>query len=248
MTIVALYCNKGGVGKTAAAVNLSYLAAQAGKTTLVCDLDPQGATTFYFRVKPKLKRNARGFQKAGKAIDRSIKGSDYDNLDLLPSDFTHRNLAVTFDGEKQSRWQLSKILAPLKKEYELIILDCPPTIDVLAENIFDAADYLLTPLIPTILSVRSYIQMLKFLRRDGYPLSNVYAFFNMIDGRKRMHREVADGVRDRFNGILSTAVPYLSTVEQMGIWREPVPVFAPRSRAAQSFQALWNEVELKLLR
>jgi cellulose biosynthesis protein BcsQ len=201
MTIVALYCNKGGVGKTAATVNLSYLAAQTGKTTLVCDLDPQGATTFYFRVKPKLKRNARGFQKGGKTIDRSIKGSDYDNLDLLPSDFTHRNLSVLFDGAKQSRRQLSKILAPLKKDYELIILDCPPTMDVLAENIFAAADYLLMPLIPTILSVRSYIQMLKFLRGDGYPLSNVYAFFNMIDGRKRMHREVADGVRDRFSGI-----------------------------------------------
>ena len=248
MTIVALYCNKGGVGKTAATVNLSYLAAQAGKTTLVCDLDPQGATTFYFRVKPKLKRNARGFQKGGKAIDRSIKGSDYDNLDLLPSDFTHRNLAVSFDGEKQSRRQLSKILAPLKKEYELIILDCPPTMDVLAENIFDAADYLLMPLIPTILSVRSYIQMLKFLRGDGDPLSNVYAFFNMIDGRKRMHREVADGVRERFSGILSTAIPYLSVVEQMGTWREPVPAFTPKSRAAHSFQALWNEVELELLK
>ena len=248
MTIVALYCNKGGVGKTAATVNLSYLAAQTGKTTLVCDLDPQGATTFYFRVKPKLKRKARGFQNRGKAIDRSIKGSDYDNLDLLPSDFTHRNLSVLFDGAKQSRRQLSKILAPLKKDYELIILDCPPTMDVLAENIFDAADYLLMPLIPTILSVRSYIQTLKFLRGDGYPLSNVYAFFNMIDGRKRMHREVADGVRDRFSGILSTTIPYLSVVEQMGIWREPVPAFAPKSRAAHSFQALWNEVELELLK
>ena len=247
MTVVALYCNKGGVGKTAAAVNLSYLAAQTGKTTLVCDLDPQGATTFYFRVKPKLKRNARGFQKAGNALDRSIKGSDYDNLDLLPSDFTNRNLSVLFDGAKQNRRQLTKILAPFKKDYELIILDCPPTMDVLAENVFDVADYLLVPLIPTILSVQSYIQLLKFLKDDGYPLSNVYAFFNMIDGRKRMHREVADDVRDKFSGILSTAIPYLSVVEQMGIWREPVPAFAPRSRAAQSFQALWDEFELELL-
>ena len=86
MTTVALYCNKGGVGKTAATVNLSYLAARSGKTTLVCDLDPQSATTFYFRVKPKLKRGARGFEKSGKAINRSIKGSDYDNLDILPAD------------------------------------------------------------------------------------------------------------------------------------------------------------------
>jgi cellulose biosynthesis protein BcsQ len=70
----------------------------------------------------------------------------------------------------------------------------------------------------------------------------------MIDGWKRMHSEVADGVRDRFSGILSTAIPYLSAVEQIGIWREPVPAFTPKSRAAHSFQALWNEVELELLK
>jgi cellulose biosynthesis protein BcsQ len=188
------------------------------------------------------------FERSGKAIDRSIKGSDYDNLDLLPADFTHRNLAVSFDGSKQSRRQLTKIIAPLKKDYELIVFDCPPTMDVLAENILDVADYLLIPLIPTILSVRSYIQILKFLRGDGYPMSNIYAFFNMIDGRKRMHHEVASGVRERFRGILSTAIPYLSVVEQMGIWREPVPAFAPRSRATHAYKELWDEIELELLR
>ena len=60
MTILALYSNKGGVGKTAAAVNLAYLAAQSGLVTLICDLDPQASTTFYFRVKPKLKPKGAG--------------------------------------------------------------------------------------------------------------------------------------------------------------------------------------------
>jgi len=247
MTTVALYCNKGGVGKTAAAVNLSYLAAQTGKTTLLCDLDPQAAATFYLRVKPQLKRNARGFEKGGKAIDRSIKGSDYDNLDILPADFTHRNLAISFDGAKHRKWRLKKILDPLQKDYELIVLDCPPTINILAENIFNAVDYLLIPLIPTVLSVRSYLQLLYFLRDNGYSKTKVYVFFNMIDGRKRMHRDVEEGVRNRFKGILQNAIPYLSVVEQMGIWREPVPAFAPSSRAAQAYQALWDEIDLKLL-
>ena len=76
MTTLALYSNKGGVGKTAAAVNLAYLAAQSGKSTLICDLDPQGASTYYLRVKPKVKREARGFAKAGQAIEDSIKGTD----------------------------------------------------------------------------------------------------------------------------------------------------------------------------
>ena len=94
MTTLALYSNKGGVGKTATAVNLAYLAAQSGKTTLICDLDPQASATFYFRVKPRLKRKAQGFVKVGKPIDRSIKGTDYEGLDLLPADFSHRNLDI----------------------------------------------------------------------------------------------------------------------------------------------------------
>ena len=77
MTILALYSNKGGVGKTAAAVNLSYLAAMNGRRTLLCDLDAQGSATFYLRVKPKLKK-ARGLTSSGKKLEQSIKASDYE--------------------------------------------------------------------------------------------------------------------------------------------------------------------------
>ena len=68
MPILAIYSNKGGVGKTATAVNLSYLAAQTGEQTLICDLDPQGSATYYFRVKPKLKSGAKGFIKGGRTF------------------------------------------------------------------------------------------------------------------------------------------------------------------------------------
>jgi chromosome partitioning protein len=118
MTTLALYSNKGGVGKTAAAVNLAYLAARSGKPTLICDLDPQGATSYYLRVKPRVKRQARGLAKPGPAIEDSIKGTGYENLDLLPSDFTHRNLDIGFDKLKSPgsgcewywrRWQSNTI-------------------------------------------------------------------------------------------------------------------------------------------
>jgi cellulose biosynthesis protein BcsQ len=72
MTTLALFSNKGGVGKTASAVNLAYLAARSGRSTLICDLDPQGSTTFYLRVKPKLKPKARGLLKWRKEIDLPI--------------------------------------------------------------------------------------------------------------------------------------------------------------------------------
>ena len=246
MTTLALYSNKGGVGKTAAAVNLAYLAAQTGMLTLVCDLDPQSSTTFYFRVKPRVKRKARGLVKGGNPVDRSIKGTDYENLDLLPADFSHRNLDITFDRLSRRKRRLDIVLDPLRDEYDLIVLDCPPTINILAENIFNAADHLLVPLIPTTLSVRTHQQLLAFLKENGYAPDKVHAFLSMVDRRKKMHREMATALSNQSEGILRSVIPYLSHVEQMGIHREPVPAFAPRSPAAQAYQALWAELQTEL--
>ncbi|MGB3717504.1 MAG: AAA family ATPase [Candidatus Promineifilaceae bacterium] len=246
MTILALYSNKGGVGKTAAAVNLAYLAAKSGLSTLICDLDPQASTTFYFRVKPRLKPKAQGLVTGRKQIDRSIKGTDYENLDLLPADFTHRNLDITFNQQKSRKQQLNKILDPLRAEYDLIILDSPPTINILAENIFNAADNLLVPLIPTTLSVRTHAQLLSFLKENRFRSDSAYTFFSFVDGRKKMHRDMATWARENFTGVLQGVIPYLSHVEQMGIYREPVNAFAPTSRASKAYQDLWSEIYQEL--
>ncbi len=242
MTTLALYSNKGGVGKTAAAVNLAYLAAKSGKTTLICDLDPQGATTFYLRVKPKVKRKAQGLAKGGEAIEDSIKGTDYENLDLLPADFTHRNLDIVFDQLKRPKERLRKVLKPFEKEYDLIVLDCPPTINILAENIFNAADILLTPLIPTTLSILAHEQLLSFLRESDYAPERLYLFCSMVDRRKKMHRETCGIIQSTYNHVLSSAIPYLSEIEQMGLTREPVAAFAHKSAAARAYQELWSEI------
>lgn len=247
MTTLALYNNKGGVGKTATAVNLAYLAARAGYVTLLADLDPQGSATYYFRVKPKLKRRARGLDGGRKPLDDSIKETDYKNLDLLPADFSHRNLDITFDRKKHSKQRLDSALNHLRGEYDLIILDCPPTINIVAENIFIASDRLLVPLIPTTLSVRAYEQLVTFLNDEGRNASVLKTFFSMVDSRKKMHLQIIDSLLAQYDGILKSTIPYLSQIEQMGIYREPVPVFAPQSKAAFAYEDLWMEVKEKLL-
>ncbi len=247
MTTLALYSNKGGVGKTTAAVNLSYLAAQAGAKTLVCDLDPQSSTTYYFRVKPKVKRAARGFTKGGKPIADSIKGTDYENLDLLPADFSHRNLDITFAELNRSTERLKKIVKPFKDEYDFVFLDCPPTINILAENIFNTADYILVPLMPTTLSIRTYEQLLSFLGKKKYNPGRAFAFFSMVDTKRKTHRELAVAVYRQHKSVLKSPIPYLPQIEQMEIQREPVTAFAPDSAAARAYQGLWAEIRQDIL-
>jgi chromosome partitioning protein len=247
MTTLALYSNKGGVGKTTTAVNLSYLAAKYGRKTLICDLDPQSSTTFFFRVKPKIKPKARGFEKGGKIIDRSIKGTDYENLDLLPADFSHRNLDITFGKLRHRKHRLNVVLDPLKDEYDLIILDCPPTINILAENIFNVADKLLVPLMPTLLSERVYAILLEFLKDNGFDTDNVFAFFSMVNRYNKMHRDTGLSIFTQFKGIMLTPIPYAQEVEKMGVYREPVTVFAPESYVAKAYHDLWLEIQKKVL-
>ena len=245
MPVIALYNIKGGVGKTAAAVNLAYLSAKDDRTTLLFDLDPQSAATFYFRIKPGLRSKTRKLLKGQKSILGSIKGTDYDGLDMIPSDFAFRKLDIWLDHCKKSTHQLSKVLKPLKKQYDMIFLDCPPNITLLSENVFRAADMLLVPTIPTVLSVRTLKQLQNFLKRKKYP-SELLPFCSMVEKRKKIHREIMEELNAMNSRLLSTTVPYLAEIEKMGLKRAPLAEFAPSSRAANSYQALWNEVQSKI--
>ncbi|MBC8393232.1 MAG: AAA family ATPase [Deltaproteobacteria bacterium] len=243
MATLAIYSNKGGVGKTTTAVNLAYLSAQSGANTLICDLDPQSSATYYFRVKPRLKFGAKRFIKGGKRVYESVKGTDYENLDLLPADFSLRHLDVSFNQVKRSKTRLSRILKPFEDEYDRIILDCPVSISILADNIFNAVNFTLVPLIPTTLSLRAYKQLLSFCKKNNYDTGRIFSFFSMVDRHKKMHRELMTTSAKGFNGVLKSFIPYLAQIEKMGIYREPVAVSAPGSTASKAYQNLWRKVQ-----
>jgi chromosome partitioning protein len=247
MKILASYNIKGGVGKTATAVNLGYLAARDGMRVLLWDLDPQGAASFLLRVKPRVKGGGAALIRGSRDLDDAIKGTDFERLDLLPADFTYRNLDLILDATKKPTQRLARLLRPLSAEYDLIVLDCPPSISLLSESVLHAADALLVPLIPTTLSVRTLDQLSEFISGFDEHRPTVLAFCSMIDRRKRLHLEIAERLPAERSDVAATVIPALSLIERMSVERAPVGAFAPRSAAARQYAALWQEVKQRAL-
>ena len=241
MKIFATYNIKGGVGKTATAVNLSYLAARDRYRVLLWDLDPQGAASFLFRIKPRVKGGGKALIRGRRSFDDAIKGTDYAGLDLLPADFTYRNLDLVLDSAKQPAKRLASLLAPLRAEYDVIMLDCPPSISLLSESVLHAADLLLVPLIPTTLSVRTLDQLTGFVAGFNGHQPDILAFFSMLDRRKRLHTQILHDLPAQRSDIATSAIPALSLIEQMSVRRAPVTAFAPRTAAARQYRELWLE-------
>ena len=239
MKTVATYSIKGGVGKTSAAVNLGALAAAAGLRTVLWDLDPQGSATYLFRIKPKVKGGGRRLIRERDPL-AVMKGTDIEGLDLLPADFSYRNLDLELDRRKHPLEGITRVLSRLEDEYDLAILDCPPSISLLSESVFTAADLLLVPLIPSTLSVRTLEQLRAFLAGTEQPPPDVLAFFSMVDRRKRLHRELVASLPAELPGVSGVAIPAASVVELMGLHRVPVVTSAPRHPAAAAYRELWE--------
>jgi chromosome partitioning protein len=241
MVTLAIYNLKGGVGKTAASINLAYLFAKEGYKTLVWDLDPQGSSSFYLGASATVKNESRKLLNSEMELADAIQPTGYDNLDIIPADISARHADILLNDMKQSRRKLLTLLAPLKKDYDIVILDSPPGISVLHEAVFVAADWVLMPNIPTTLSIRSYETVDSYFKENDLDRSKIKCFFSMVDHRKNLHHEVMNEFyKDKF--FLKSYIPYLSDVEKMGVHAAPLETFAASSYAAQCYRDLWKEI------
>ena len=241
MKIIAVYSSKGGVGKTATAVNVAYSAMESGNRVLLCDMDSQGAASYYYRIKPKKNFN-RSRLLSGDYLS-FIRGTDFEGLDLLPAHFSFRNLdlALKKNNTDNNRKILTDLLASLEGEYDYVFLDCPPNLTLLSENIIIAADCVITPVVPTTLSVLALDQLLKLFKKTGCQKQKILAFFSMVERRKSMHKSVIDKYH-KYSIFMKCYVPYMAEIEKMGIYREPVGSANSRSMASKAYNLLWREI------
>lgn len=242
MVTIALYNLKGGVGKTAATINLAYLSAKQGYKTLIWDLDPQGSSSFYLGVTSTVKNESKKLISGEMDLTEAIQSSAYENLDIIPSDISARNADILLNDMKQSKKKIASLLSSVKKSYDIVFLDCPPGISILHDAVFNGADWVFMPNIPTTLSIRSFESVLQYFKENDLDTSKLKCFFSMVDHRKNLHHEVINEFyKDKL--FFKSYIPYLSDVEKMGVNQAPLETFAASSFAAQCYSNLWKEIK-----
>ena len=246
MKIIAVTNIKGGVGKTTTAVNLAYLAATAGANTLLWDLDAQGAATYTLQAEITERVSARKLVSGKREAPEAVVPTAYERLHVLPADLSYRNIDLHLAERRRPTERLLRMSRSLRGTYDVLMLDCPPGISLLTENVLRAADALVVPLLPTPLSIRMLIQLRDFIAREGWTDLTVLPFFSMVDRRRALHRELIASTRVEFPGVLATEVPYWSDIERMSVRRAPLPALAPHGPATALYVSLWCEIAARL--
>lgn len=245
MQSVALTALKGGVGKTSTTVNLAALAAAAGHRTLVWDIDPQAGATACLGVKPKLRGGAQRLLGGDRDLHQAIRHSSLENLDVLPGDVSLREADVIVSGNRKPRRTLKRILSSVARDYDVVVVDCPPGVGPVTEVLVRSVDLLLVPVVPAPLDLRALDRFADVIDDLGAPSELLAPFLSLVDRRKPLHRRLMDEVRTE-RRFLAAAIPVSSAVERMPMEKVPTVIAAPRSLASLALRDLWGEVSDRL--
>ncbi len=240
MAVIAVYSMKGGVGKSCTAVNLAWNSAvNSSRKTLVWDLDPQGASSFILNGDRHKKDRARAMIAGDIKASKLIKSTEFENIDLLAADISLRGLdRMLFELNKKKH--MGRIMKMLLKDYDRIILDCPPGLTETSEQILRNADLVIVPVIPSPLSERALKDVQQFLDSTGWKHAPLLPVYTMVDRRRRIHNDTLAKHKKW------PVIPMSSAVERMTKLKKPVGVFASRSQPAKAYAKIWRGIEKRL--
>ena len=248
MHIIAIYSLKGGVGKTTTAINLAYLCAQEGARTLIWDLDLQASTSLILSASTTNKKSIKILTDKKTNLDKQIQSTPFNNLDLLPSDFSLRKIDEHIFGKNGSSFSFKPLIKAMQKKYEYVIIDCASGFNALTLKVLQVADVIISPVIPSPLSFEMLNRLRKQLKKERKDDSVLlFPFFSLVDRRKHLHKEVLTLHHNGKRGFLHTTVPFSKKVEQMVVHHAPLPHFDTRTNATKGYKSLWKEVKENIL-
>jgi chromosome partitioning protein len=246
--VIAVANQKGGVGKTTTAINVSAALALQGQATLLVDLDPQGSATTGVGVRPgRAEETVYEVLLGGRPIAEAIHRTAIDRLDVLPATRDLVGAEIELVGVPDREHRLHDALAAIRRQYDFIIIDCPPSLSLLTVNALRAADAVLVPLQCEYYALEGLTALLDTVGRVRETLNPSLALdglvLTMFDGRNSLARQVQDEVRTHFGDqVFRTVIPRNVRVSESPSHGMPVIVYDPGSRGAVAYRALAREL------
>lgn len=246
--VIALTNQKGGVGKTTSAINIAAALGEAAQRVLVIDFDPQGNATSGLVTELK-----EGQQTVYDLMCGSAKAADCiihdaaEGVDLLPADVNLSGAEVELIEVEDEQTRLKDIVRPLKKNYDYIFIDCPPSIGILTVNGLAASDSAIIPVQCEYFALEGLNQVLNTIeivrQKLNHKLKVEGILFTMYDVRTKLSEEVVESVRAELDEhIFDTVIPRNIRLAEAPSYGEPITVYDPASRGAESYRLLAAEI------
>lgn len=246
--IISIANQKGGVGKTTTTINLSACLAEKGKKVLVVDIDPQGNTSSGLGIdKDNIENTIYELFLDECTLEECIQKSVVDNLDVIPSNINLSGAEIELISIEDKEYMLKNILDSLRDKYDFILIDCPPSLNLLTVNAMTASDTVLVPIQCEYYALEGLTQLIHTIdlitERLNSKLEIEGIVFTMYDARTNLSTQVVENVKENLDRrIYKTIIPRNVRLAEAPSYGMPIIMYDAKSSGAEAYRFLAEEV------